>query len=122
MANGRHVVCRVPTQYDMFEKDNYAGVEQVIKQSLKHIKAAVENLERIRDVRFRSPYHPNRIVRWFEKRSTTWWLWAAAMPILLPILYAVCARVFVDFGIVPGAIVSYAFGLALILGMRFTAE
>lgn len=99
------------TMIDDVYRDPDKDYDQAMTQieiATQHIQRSVQAMEHLRDLRFRSPWHPKRTIRWFQKRSRKFWLWALCMPVLLPIYYAITAKVFVDFGWLSGFITGYA--------------
>lgn len=98
--------------YDQFEE-----VENLIEASIKHIQRSQEMIERVRDKRFRSPYNPNRIFRWFQKRSTAFWVWAMVLPIWVGTTAAGGIALYQNFGWIPATILAWTVTVGTVLAM-----
>ena len=58
-----------PADPDFWNNTEYKDVAKHIRNALSRIITVRKDMEKMRDWRYRSPYHPKRWIRWLQKRK-----------------------------------------------------
>lgn len=99
-------------------EEKYEVAEQRVAEAVAHINTARRKLDDLHYDRYASPYHPMKFVRWCQKRTLGFWVWTAVLPILLGLLYAVCAELYENFGWIPALITFWSASVGTIIAMK----
>ena len=107
---------------DIYESDSIEDYNRAMTQieiATKHIQRSVEALDHLHGKRYQSPYHPMHLIRWGQKRSTRFWIWASLMPIILPIMAFLSLKSYDDLHWAVASMLTYGMILAVGSAIRW---